>query len=608
MVQLLAPVALDCLTKPSETGAPRGGGEFESHELLQALPVAVYTTDAAGRVTFYNEAAAALWGCRPEIGKSEFCGSWRLFWTDGRPMRHDECPMAMALKEQRASGGAEAVAERPDGVRVPVLAYPRPLFDEAGRLAGAINTLVDITDRKKKEEAAQRLAAIVESSDDAIVSKDLDGIIATWNPGAERLFGYTAEEAIGEPVTMLIPPDHLDEEPEILARIRRGERIDNYETIGRRKDGSPVDISLTVSPIRTADGTIIGASKIARDISERRKAQEKQREVEQLFRSLFDSAPIGVFLCDRSGVIQVYNERAAQIWGRRPVCGDPNERYCGSVRLRLPNGELLPHDQSPIVEVLRSGEGCENVEAIIEREDGSQIFVLANFAPLTSARGEVTGAVNSFIDITERRQAQEQQRLLFREMNHRIRNLFKLSGTIVSLSTRFAATPEELADAVNARLVALGRAHDLTLPDIAGGAKNFDQATTLPDLAQTILAPYRTDGSLAIHGPDVLVSGKPAMSIALLLHELATNAAKYGALTSELGRVELSWRVSERELLLTWRESGGPPVTGRPETEGFGSVLARRTATGQLKGKIVHDWNEEGLTVNLLAPVDRLVE
>jgi two-component sensor histidine kinase len=127
-------------------------------------------------------------------------------------------------------------------------------------------------------------------------------------------------------------------------------------------------------------------------------------------------------------------------------------------------------------------------------------------------------------------------------------------------------------------------------------------------LARTILAPYQTDGSLTIHGPDVLVSGKPAMSIALLLHELATNAAKYGALTLELGRVELRWRVSEHELLLTWRERGGPPVTGRPETEGFGSLLARRTATGQLHGKIVHDWNEEGLTVNLSAPVDRLVE
>ena len=187
-----------------QVGGLRSTSEFDSYELLKALPAAVYTTDAAGRITFYNDAAVALWGCRPELGKSEWCGSWRLYWPDGRPMPHGECPMAIALKEKRPISGAEAVAERPDGTRVPFLAYPRPLWDETGALVGAVNTLVDITDRKKAEEAAQRLAAIVESSDDAIVSKDLNGIITTWNSGAERLFGYTSEEIIGKSVTMLI--------------------------------------------------------------------------------------------------------------------------------------------------------------------------------------------------------------------------------------------------------------------------------------------------------------------------------------------------------------------------------------------------------------------
>ena len=143
-------------------GVPRSTSEFETDKLLKALPTAVYTTDAAGRITFYNDAAVALWGCRPELGKSEWCGSWRLYWPDGRPMPHDECPMAIALKEKRLISGAEAVAERPDGTRVPFLAYPTPLWDETGTLVGAVNTLVDITDRKKAEEAAQRLAAIVE--------------------------------------------------------------------------------------------------------------------------------------------------------------------------------------------------------------------------------------------------------------------------------------------------------------------------------------------------------------------------------------------------------------------------------------------------------------
>ena len=126
--------------------------ERRFRELLDALPAAIYTTDAAGRLTYYNDAAAELWGQRPPLGTSEWCGSWKLFWPDGTPMRHDECPMAVALKEDRPVRGMEAAAERPDGTRVPFMPYPTPLHDEAGRLVGAVNMLMDITERKRAEE------------------------------------------------------------------------------------------------------------------------------------------------------------------------------------------------------------------------------------------------------------------------------------------------------------------------------------------------------------------------------------------------------------------------------------------------------------------------
>jgi PAS domain S-box-containing protein len=155
--------------------------------------------------------------------------------------------------------------------------YPTPLYDNSGTLIGAVNMLVDISDRERADLDAQRLASIVESSNDAIISKSLDGIITSWNRGAERLFGYTAEEVIGKAVTILIPEDRMSEEPEILERIRRGKRVDHYDTVRRRKDGSLIDISLTVSPLKDADGRIIGASKIARDITERKRAQERQK-------------------------------------------------------------------------------------------------------------------------------------------------------------------------------------------------------------------------------------------------------------------------------------------------------------------------------------------
>lgn len=264
--------------------AANSGSSADAHdidkrwrELLNALAAAVYLTDASGRLVYFNQAAADLWGHSPTLGTAHWCGSWRLLWPDGRPMAHDECPMAIALKERRAIRDAEAISERSDGKRIPFLAYPSPLWNDAGELIGGINLLLDISSRKRAERADQLLAAIVESSADAIVSKDLNGIVATWNTGAQRLFGYSADEIVGQPVSLLIPPDRADEEPNIIERIKNGERVETYETVRQRKDGSLVDVALTVSPVRDSEGHIVGASKIARDITERRRAFEHQK-------------------------------------------------------------------------------------------------------------------------------------------------------------------------------------------------------------------------------------------------------------------------------------------------------------------------------------------
>lgn len=443
-------------------------------DVLQALPAAVYTTDAEGRITFYNEAAVRLWGVRPEIGRSEFCGSWKLFWPDGTPLPHRECPMAMALKEGRAIEGMEAVAERPDGTRVPFLAFPKPFFDAAGNCEGAVNMLVDIAGRKSAEMAMHRLAAIIESSDDAILSKDLNGVITSWNRGAERLFGYTEEETVGKPVTMLFPPDRYNEEPEILARIRRGERVNHYETVRRRKDGSLADISLTVSPIIDSRGNIVGASKIARDISERRRAEEEQK-------------------------------------------------------------------------------------------------------------------------------------LLLREMSHRIKNLFTLSSSLVKLSARSTDSVEELAASLQERFDALARAHSLILPTLDGEANAKQASITLHSLIKTVVSPLwdeKLEGCprVVVGGADVPVSGSAATSVALLIHEFATNAAKYGALAAPEGRVLVEGEEDGDMFVLTWREEGGIPSGFKPASEGFGSFLARATVTGSLRGEFTREFGEDTLTIRLRLP------
>lgn len=249
---------------------------MDTERLLEALPIAVYTTDAEGRITFYNQAAAELWGYRPALG-SKWCGSWKLYRPDGRPLPHDECPMAIALKEGREVRGGEAIAERPDGTRVLFLPYPTPFTDASGRVEGAINVLVDIGRRKEAQEIAARLAAIVTSSDDAIISKTPGGIVTTWNAGATRIFGYEADEMIGQHITRLIPPELRGEEDDIIARLKAGERIDHYETVRVAKDGRRLDISLSVSPLRSETGEVIGASKVARDITDKKRAEKLQQ-------------------------------------------------------------------------------------------------------------------------------------------------------------------------------------------------------------------------------------------------------------------------------------------------------------------------------------------
>jgi PAS domain S-box-containing protein len=338
---------------------------------------------------------------------------------------------------------------------------------------------IGLAEKKRAEErgqelAAQRLAAIVESSDDAILSKDLNGIITSWNKGAERLFGYTEEETLGKPVTMLMPPERQNEEPAILARIRRGERVDHYETVRQRKDGSLIDISLTVSPIKDTNGQVVGASKIARDISERKRAEERQK-------------------------------------------------------------------------------------------------------------------------------------LLLREMNHRIKNLFTIAGSVVALSAREAATPEALARSAGERLAALGRAHELTLTR-SSNEDTLAAPTTLHALIKAILLPFvgsEGEERANLIGVDIPIGANQVTAFALIFHEFAINAAKYGALSVPGGLIDIECVEDEGQFHLDWQERGGPDIPQTSNASGFGSLLVRSTVLHQLGGEIVREMRREGVHIRLAIPLTR---
>ena len=257
--------------------------------LAHLLPVGVYSTDKNGIITFYNEKAAQLWGRHPKLNdpnEIKFSGSWKLYKEDNTPLPHSECLMAKCLRNKKGIRDKEVCIERKDGTKLNVVVTIDPLFDSHGELVGALNVFQDISGIKLGQEYKNRLAAIVESSDDAIISKTLEGKIMTWNKGAEKILGYTSEEAVGKSINILIPPTHINDVTIIIDKIKKGEKIEHFETIRVAKDGRNINASITVSPVKNDKGKIIGASKILRDISERIKTENQLKEYAQKLQEL----------------------------------------------------------------------------------------------------------------------------------------------------------------------------------------------------------------------------------------------------------------------------------------------------------------------------------
>jgi two-component system CheB/CheR fusion protein len=438
-------------------------------QLFEQLPFAVYVCDRDGLVRRYNRRAAELWGRSPKLGDPDerFCGSYRMFRPDGSLLPHHQCPMADVLRTGVSVHQTEVHIERPNGSRGIALVDIEALKDSGGNIVGAINCFQDVTERKLAEDAALRLAAIVESSDDAIVGNDLDGIITSWNAGAERIFGYAAEEIIGKPITMLAPPDYQKEEEAIIERIRRGQRVEHFETVRQRKHGSLIDVSMTISPLKNSQGKIIGASKIARDITDRKRSE-------------------------------------------------------------------------------------------------AQIVNLAH------------------------------------EAEHRTKNILATVQAAVRLS--HSNTPDGLKKLIEGRINALAKVHTLFVESRWMGAQ-------LHSLVTQELLPYR-DGReerVRIDGPTVMLEPDTAQAIAISLHELATNAAKYGALREERGHLQIEWSVASDPtiglmLIFDWQESGVGPIS-EPSRRGFGLELLQRALPFTLRAKVEHSFGEDGASCHIELPL-----
>jgi PAS domain S-box-containing protein len=437
-------------------------------ELYEMLPDAILAVDQQGVIRYANRQAGRLFGQEPATLVStpvEALVPENLRETHvAHRARYNLEPRRRAMGK-----GLDLVAQRADGTTFPVDIMLNPLTHLAEPMVLAV--VRDMTERRAAEEALYRsqarLAAIVTSSDDAIVGKTVDGIVTSWNEAAERMFGYSAREMIGQSIRRVIPTDRQTEEDMILGRITRGERLRSYETVRNTKDGRAIDVSITVSPVRDEKGRIIGASKIARDV-------------------------------------------------------------------------------------------------------------------------------------TARKANQEQIHLLMREANHRVKNIL----CVVQAIARNTATgkPEDFVSRFTARIEALAANQELL-------GRNDWQGVEVEGLAHAQLAHFADliGFRITVDGPKLRLNPAAAQGIGLALHELATNAGKYGALSTDAGLVDIGWGTDGDTFTMSWNERQGPPVAA-PKRRGFGTVVMEEMAEHSVGGKVDLRYLPSGLTWRLTCPAANALE
>jgi two-component sensor histidine kinase len=259
---------------------------------------------------------------------------------------------------------------------------------------------------------------------------------------------------------------------------------------------------------------------------------------------------------------------------------------------------------------VRRGEKVDHYETVRQRKDGSLVNISLTVSPIRNAQGEIVGASKIARNITGTRRAQERQELLLREMDHRVKNLFALAIGVLRMSGRSANSAKGVVDTASARLAALARAHALPLSYGPTVAPNAGRPTTLYSLIEAIAAPYHpAEGEgrrFSITGCDIEISGSIISNLALLLHEFATNSAKYGALTAPAGEIRVHCANEAQSVVIAWSEHGGPPVAAPTGADGFGDLLIRSTVANQLGGRICREWKPKGLVIQLSVPRERL--
>ena len=444
------------------------------------------------------------------------------------------------------------------------------------------------TQAKRDSEAL--LAALISFSRDAIVSTSPQGVIQTWNDGAQRLLGWAAQNAVGQPMLALVTDMANEKGRDLMARAMRAEpfqmELELLDHQNRR-----VEVSVGAAPVRDRQDQIIALSFIIRDLRRRRRFEANDAMLASLVRQSRDS----IFSVTREGLISSWNPASETLYG-----------YSAEEALNQPISMIMPQgkreeSQAMFAAVLR-GE-MVFFETQRQRKDGRLVDVAISGAPLRDVKSNIIGLSAIHRDITQQRQHEEQMRLVMRELAHRSKNLLAIILSMAAQTARNSPALPEFNARFTQRLQGLAHSHDLLIQQNWRGAP-------IRALIKSHLAPFMEDDQtrVTLEGPDVIVDPKAAQNIGLALHELATNASKYGALSGTTGRVDIHWSAtSQGTFTLEWRECGGPRVK-TPKRKGFGQTVLERLTAQALEGQASLSFASEGVIWRIEIPANYLVD
>jgi PAS domain S-box-containing protein len=559
--------------------------------VLDAIPTPTVVFGRSGETVRINKSAAALL----KVPLSEAHAPSSLHGLELLDIARS------VVTESAPRYGLELTVAAPNDVLLALLVDIEPLFGMGPVATGAIACFRDVTESRAAADARlvqQRdLEDFFENGAVGLHLVSPEGIVLRANQAELQLLGYEKDEYVGQPIARF----HADQDviEDILRRLSSGESLHRYPARLRARDGSIKHVQIT-SNVNFGEVGFKNTRCFTVDVTDQFETAAAARAAEQNARDVLEALPAAIYTTDAEGRITFFNQAAVAFSGRTPTIG--TDEWCVTWRLYEEDGTPLPHDQCPMAVSLKEGRPIRGVQAIAERPDGTRVPFMPYPTPLFDPDGKVVGGINMLVDISALKDAEQEQRILIDELNHRVKNTLSTIQSLSSQTLRSTPDPAEFVLKFQGRVIALAKAHDLL-------TKRRWTSVSLGELIdQEVFPSVAADPlRLVLDGPEITLSPRIGLSLGMVLHELSSNAQNFGSLQSETGAVRLKWTVSKAEdgqtrLHISWVEHGGPAIE-EPSRHGFGCRLIERTITNDLDGWVKASFPESGFRCELEFPL-----